>query len=106
MRRPGQRGFLGGDGGQRLEERRLGFQEIALRPFDDRFQHRIPLALLSAIAPLAERLTKVPRGALRGLLDGMGTDLIGDPTPIRALLPRPLLSYGQAAAQALTEQQA
>jgi len=66
----------------------------------------IPQALLSAVAPLAERLTKVPRGALRGLLDGMGTDLIGDPTPIRTLLPRPLLSYGQAAEQALTERKA
>lgn len=66
----------------------------------------IPQALLSAGAPLAERLTKAPRGALRGLLDGLGTDLIGDPTPIRTLLPRPLLSYGQAAEQALTEPKA
>jgi uncharacterized protein YbjT (DUF2867 family) len=62
----------------------------------------LPRALLGALAPLVERLTGVPRGALGDFLGGAETDLIGDPTAIRALLPRPLLSYRQAAERALT----
>ncbi len=38
------------------------------------------------------------------MLDGMKTDMIGDPTPIRALLPRPLLSYRQAVERALIKE--
>jgi len=64
----------------------------------------IPRALLGALAPLIERMTKTPQGALKGMLDGMKTDLVGDPTPIRALLPRPLLSYRQAVERALTKE--
>jgi len=64
----------------------------------------IPPALLGAFAPLIERMTKAPKGALNGLLDGMKTDMIGDPTPIRTILPRPLLSYRQAVKHALTKE--
>jgi len=60
-----------------------------------------PRALLGALAPLIERISRTPKGALKGMLDGMKTDMIGDPTPIRALLPRPLLSYRQAVERAL-----
>lgn len=62
----------------------------------------LPQALLAALAPLVERLTRVPNGALRGLLDGMAADMVGDPAPIRALLPRTPLPYRQAAERALT----
>jgi uncharacterized protein YbjT (DUF2867 family) len=65
----------------------------------------IPQALLGALAPLIERISGSPKGAITGMLDGMKTDMIGDPTPIRALLPRPLLSYRQAAERALTTEE-
>lgn len=62
---------------------------------------QIPGALLGALAPLVERMGKLPRGALKGLLDSLKVDGIGDPMPIRAVLPRPLLSFRQAAERAL-----
>ena len=65
----------------------------------------IPQEFLVTLAPLIERLTKIPNGAFRGLLDGMLADMIGDPAPIRTILPRPLRSYRQAAEEALTKQQ-
>ncbi len=62
----------------------------------------IPRTLLKALAPLIERAGKLPKGAIKGVLDGRGTDLDGDPMPIRTILPRPPLSYRQAVEQALT----
>ncbi len=61
----------------------------------------VPAGLLSALAPLIERITKLPRGAIRGMLDGAEDDAIGDPGPIRELLPRPPLSYRAAIEHAL-----
>jgi len=61
----------------------------------------VPRAVLAAVAPLIERAAKMPRGAIRGLLDSLDTDDVGDPAPIRLLLPRPLLSYHQAARRAI-----
>ena len=63
---------------------------------------KIPPALLSVIAPAIERAGKLPKGAMKGFLDSMEADASGDPRPIRAILPRTLLSYRQAAEQALT----
>lgn len=63
---------------------------------------RVPMALLGALAPLIERVAKLPPGALRGFVDGMKADGIGDPLPIRAILPRPPLSFQQALERALT----
>jgi uncharacterized protein YbjT (DUF2867 family) len=60
-----------------------------------------PRALLVALAPLVERVSKLPEGSIRGFVDTMQTDAIGDPTPIRAILPRPPLSYRQAVERAL-----
>lgn len=62
----------------------------------------IPSALLGACAPQIERLGKLPRGAMGGIVDSLDADMSGDPTPIREILPRPLLSFRQAAEQALT----
>lgn len=62
----------------------------------------IPQALLGALAPFVERRTKAPKGAIKGFLDGMKADMIGDPTPIRTLLPRTPLPYRQAVERALT----
>ncbi len=65
---------------------------------------RIPLGLLGAFAPLLDRMGKLPRGAMKGIVDGVRVDMIGDPQPIRVLLPRPLQSFRQAVQQALTHE--
>ncbi len=62
----------------------------------------IPPALLSASAPLLERLGHLPKGAIKGIADSAESDMSGDPTPIRTILPHPLLSFRQAAERALT----
>lgn len=61
----------------------------------------IPLALLRFAAPLIERMSKSPKGAIKGALDSFGEDMMGDPSAIRKLLPRQPLSYIQAVEQAL-----
>ena len=55
--------------------------------------------LLGALAPWIERMSKLPKGAIRGILDSQ--DAVGDPGPIRALLPRPPLPYRRAVERAL-----
>jgi len=62
---------------------------------------QIPPALLGVSAPLIERLGKLPRGAIKGIVDSLAADASGDPMPIRTLLPRPLLSFRQAVEQTL-----
>lgn len=62
---------------------------------------KLQKALVGAFAPVMERAGKLPRGAMNGLLDSMEADMSGDPLPIRAILPRPLLSFRQAAERAL-----
>ena len=66
----------------------------------------VPRALLKGLAPLIERAGKLPNGAIKGVLDGLETDLDGDPMPIRALLPQQPLSYRQAVKRALTQSNA
>jgi uncharacterized protein YbjT (DUF2867 family) len=61
----------------------------------------IPKGLLIPLAPLIERLTGFPRGAVKSYFVVMDADAIGDPAPIRAILPRPLLTYRQAVEKAL-----
>ena len=61
----------------------------------------VPRILLSTLAPLIERAAKLPKGAMKGFLDSLKTDAIGDPMPIRAILPRSPLPYRQAMEQAL-----
>ena len=65
------------------------------------FKVQIPPALLGALAPLVERMGKLPAGAMKGLADSMKVDMIGDPMPICAILPRPLLSFREAVARAV-----
>jgi uncharacterized protein YbjT (DUF2867 family) len=63
----------------------------------------VPHAVFRAFAPLIERAAKLPRGAVRGFLDCVGADNVGDPLPIRAIFPKPLLPYRDAVRRALTE---
>ena len=62
---------------------------------------RMPMGIMGAFAPLIERGAKLPAGAFKGFVDGMKVNGIGDPMPIRAILPRPLLSFRQAVKRAL-----
>ena len=61
----------------------------------------IPLSLVEALTPIIERAGKFPPGALKAFLESFRTDFVGDPMPIRAILPQPLLSYRQALERAL-----
>jgi len=61
----------------------------------------IPFGLLRFAAPLIQAIAKAPRGAIKGVLDGLGADMIGNPSAIRELLNRPPLSYKQAVERAL-----
>ena len=63
---------------------------------------RIPARLLGLAAPLIERLTKLPRGAIKGLADSLQVDMTGDPRAIRAIVPRPPQTYRQALEHALS----
>ena len=65
------------------------------------FKVRLPPRLLRLLAPLLERVAKLPAGAFTGFLDSLRSDGIGNPSAIRALLPRPLLTLHQAVAVAL-----
>ena len=61
----------------------------------------VPSRLLGLAAPLIERLTRMPWGAMTGLVDSLQVDMTGDPAPIRAILDRPPRSYRQALDSAL-----
>jgi uncharacterized protein YbjT (DUF2867 family) len=74
--------------------------EVLGRPHPSKVH--LPPALLGTLAPLIERLSKLPKGSMKGLVDSTKADAIGDPMPIRALLPRPPLPYRQAVERALT----
>jgi len=63
----------------------------------------IPQQLLAACASLIERMGTYPVGSLKAFMDGLNTDLIGDPMPIRAILPRPPLPYRQAVERELQQ---
>ena len=63
---------------------------------------KISRALVRALAPSIERLGKLPQGAMSGMLDSLEANMSGNPAPIRALLPRPLLSFSQAVKLALS----
>ncbi len=61
----------------------------------------VSTGLLRAISPLAERLGKMPSESLSGFLDSLAVEDVGDPAPIRALLPRAPVSYRTAVEQAV-----
>jgi len=61
----------------------------------------IPKGLLIAFAPLIERMTHYPPGAVTSYLKTQNADGVGDPAPIHALLPKPPMSYRQAVERAL-----
>ena len=60
-----------------------------------------PRSLMIVFAPLFEGRLGLARGTLKAALSSLGMDAVGDPAPIRAILPRPLLTYRQAVERAL-----
>lgn len=63
----------------------------------------IPLFILSTFSRLIDRLMKMPRGAIKGLVDSMKSDSTGDTKPITRILPKTLLTFREAAEKALHE---
>lgn len=64
----------------------------------------LPVTLLGApFAPFVERMAKVPKGAITGILESLKMDAVGDPMPIRSILPRQPLPYRQAVERALSD---
>lgn len=56
---------------------------------------------LAPFAGIVERLSGLPRGAFADFLVGMETELVGDVTPIRAIVPLTPMPYAQAVERAL-----
>ncbi len=49
----------------------------------------VPASLIRLLAPIVERVGRIPRGAIAGIAgEGADADMIGDPGPLRALLGR------------------
>lgn len=61
----------------------------------------IPRSLLRAIAPVAGRMAKLPKGAFPAFVAGLDADSVGNAAPIRALLPRTRQTFREAAAAEL-----
>ena len=62
-----------------------------------------PRGLMGFLSPLFEGRLGLAKGTLKAALSSLGMDAVGDPRPIHALLPRPLLTYRQAVDRALAE---
>ncbi|NEB74628.1 NAD(P)H-binding protein [Streptomyces sp. SID14478] len=64
----------------------------------------LPRRAIARIAPLIERVAKMPPGAVGGFVgEGSDADMIGDATAIRTLLDQPPRSFRDAMAVALRE---
>ena len=98
-RASGQRYDVGNDEVLSMNEMIDRTAEILGRSHPYKFQ--LPLGLLGAFAPLIDRLGKLPQGAMKGIVDGVQVDMIGDPLPIRQLLTRPLLTFKAAVQRTL-----
>lgn len=61
----------------------------------------VPSGLLGLAAPLIERVSRMPQGAMRGQADSLQVDMTGDPGPIRTILRRSPKTYRQAVKIAL-----
>jgi uncharacterized protein YbjT (DUF2867 family) len=61
----------------------------------------IPLFILKAISSPIESMMKMPTGAMKGILEAMKDDLVGNTSPIKEILTRPLLNFKEATEKAL-----
>lgn len=60
-----------------------------------------PLWALRALAPIVSLQQGLPRGGLRAAAEHLGDDLVGDPRPIRAMLPFTLATWEESVVTAL-----
>lgn len=62
----------------------------------------IPLSLLGLFAPIIEKMAKLPKGAMKGgVVDSIGIDAVGDPSEIKRILPKRLLTTNEAVKKAI-----
>ena len=61
----------------------------------------MPTSLLTVASSFIERQRRLPKGSLKGFFESIKTDLVGNPLPIRMVLPRQPVSYREAVMQAL-----
>ncbi len=64
----------------------------------------IPVFPIRFLASVIERMSKMPKGAIKSLINSLKSDVCGDTNPIKRILPRPLLTFRQASKQALKRQ--
>lgn len=97
----GQRYEVGGDDVLSFNQMIDVAADVLGRPHPQKLA--LPQGLILMMAPMIERAGKLPKGALRGLFDGAELDMVGNPAPIRNILPKPLMSYRQAVETALID---
>jgi uncharacterized protein YbjT (DUF2867 family) len=61
----------------------------------------LPLSLLKPMASTIDSMMKMPKGAMKAVLESIKDDLVGDSKAIRKILPRPLLTFKEATKRAL-----
>jgi len=61
----------------------------------------IPLTFLGFMVPMIQLMAKMPKGAMKGMVDSLGEDMVGNPSAIRKLLTRQPLTIRQAIVRAL-----
>lgn len=65
---------------------------------------RIPRMLLRATGAVVGRMAGMPQGAFAGFVEALAADSIGDPGPIRSVLPRARLGFRDSVLRALDAQ--
>jgi uncharacterized protein YbjT (DUF2867 family) len=61
----------------------------------------LPLSLLKPLASSIDSIMKMPKGAMKAVLESIKDDLVGNTKPIKKILTRPLLSFKEATKKAL-----
>ncbi|WP_419800895.1 SDR family oxidoreductase [Mucilaginibacter sp.] len=100
----GQAYDVGGDELYNMDQMIDIVANILKNPHPKKFH--LPMGGIRALSFILEPMMKMQKGALKGLIDSMETELIGvDPKAITKILPRTLLSFEQAAEKAIESTQ-
>ncbi len=62
----------------------------------------IPTGVIRTFANLIGRIGKMPAGAMKGMIDSVENEMIGDPAPLNKILSREMLNFRQSVQKALT----
>ena len=60
----------------------------------------IPTGIIRTFANLIGRIGKMPEGAMKGMIDSVENEMIGDPTPLNKILGREMLNFRQSVQKA------